>query len=449
MAKKRLIWTNLQARPEQVPPAFCDQGSGREDQPWDSFIFMAGRGAGKTRAAAEWLSWEAIRIPHSRWAIVAPTMSDAKHTCVEGESGLLSVLDRYEVRYNYVRSAPKITLENGSQLFLYSAEEPDRLRGPQFHGTWCDELGAYTRPECYNLLLPAMRLGAHPQLMITTTPKQTSLMRELINIPNPGRVIRRGTTFDNYANLPASMIENLRSRFDGTKIGRQELYGELLDNFEDALFFRGHIRANRLVEKPAQRPWYRVVVGVDPANTSNPDSALTGIVVVGISIDEHFYVLEDGSLRGQPNVWGQKAIDLAKKWSADAIILESNSGGEMVEAVVKNLDRSVRTRLVRASKGKDIRAEPVAALYATKKVHHLGPFPELEDQMCNWLPNERGPSPDRMDALVWAITDLSENISNAMRYLFATSLPCPVCSFPMGKKDSICLRCHSRRTLSN
>jgi phage terminase large subunit-like protein len=283
--------------------------------------------------------------------------------------------------------------------------------------------------------------------MITTTPKQTSLMRELINISNLGRVIRRGTTFDNHANLPASMIENLRSRFDGTKIGRQELYGELLDNFEDALFFRGHIEANRLVEKPAQQPWYRVVVGVDPANTSNPDSALTGIIVVGISIDEHFYVLEDGSLRGQPDVWGKKAINLAKKWSADAIILESNSGGEMVEAVIKNLDRSARTRLVRASKGKDIRAEPVAALYATKKVHHVGLLPELEDQMCNWLPNERGPSPDRMDALVWAITDLSENVSSAMRYLHSVSSPCAKCSFPLHWRNLNCPRCDSPQSI--
>jgi len=418
-------------------------GSGREDKPWDSFIYMAGRGAGKTRAAVEWLSWEAIRQPESRWAIIAPTMSDAKHTCIEGESGLFAALDRYEVRYDYLRSANKITLENGAQFFLYSGEEPDRLRGPQFHGAWCDELGAYSKPEIYDLLLPAMRLGAHPQLMITTTPKQTSLMRELINIPSPGRVIRRGTTFDNKANLPASMIENLRARFDGTKKGRQELYGELLDNYEEALFFRSHIDENRLDEISGQQPWYRVVVGVDPANTSNPDSALTGIIVVGVSIDRHYYVLEDGSLRGQPDIWGQRAIELATKYKADAIVLESNSGGEMVEAVIKNLDRRVKTRLVRASKGKDIRAEPIAALYATKKVHHVGPLPELEDQMCNWLPNERGPSPDRMDALVWAITDLTENYSRAMQWLHLMSVLCPRCNLPVSKEKRFCMSCNS------
>ena len=446
MAKSRLIWTNLQSRPEQVPPKFCDSGSGREETPWDSFIYMAGRGAGKTRAAVEWLVWEAIRKPDSRWAIIAPTMSDARHTCVEGESGLVAALDRYGVRYDFLRSANKITLESGSQLFLFSSEEPDRLRGPQFHGAWCDELGAFSRPEVYDLLLPTLRLGKHPQLVITTTPRQTSLMRELINIPNPGRVIRRGTTFDNKANLPESMIENLRSRFDGTKKGRQELYGELLDNFEDALFFRNHIEENRIVESPAQMPWYRVVVGVDPANTSNPDSALTGIVVVGVSADFHYYVLEDGSLRGQPNIWGQKAIDLAKKYNSTAIVLESNSGGEMVEAVIKNLDRRVKTRLVRASKGKDIRAEPISALYAINRVHHVGRHPELEDQMCNWIPNERGPSPDRMDALVWAITDLSENFSNAMLYLHNFSYPCPTCYLPVSRKTLFCDKCNSAIT---
>ena len=443
MVKTRLIWTNLHARPEQVPPSHCDAGSGREDKPWDSFIYMAGRGAGKTRAAVEWLSWEAIRQPESRWAIIAPTMSDAKHTCIEGESGLFAALDRYGVRYDYLRSANKITLENGAQFFLYSGEEPDRLRGPQFYGAWCDELGAYSKPEIYDLVLPAMRLGTHPQLMITTTPKQTSLMRELINIPSPGRVIRRGTTFDNKANLPASMIENLRARFDGTKKGRQELYGELLDNYEEALFFRGHIDANRLDRTPDQRPWYRVVVGVDPANTSNPDSALTGIVVIGISTDNHLFVLEDGSLKGQPNVWGQRAIDLAKKYKADAIVLESNSGGDMVEAVIKNLDRTIKTRLVRASKGKEVRAEPVSALYAIGKVHHVGHFPELEEQMCNWLPNERGPSPDRMDALVWAITDLTENCSSAMLWLHQMSVICPRCHLPVGKEKMFCTLCNS------
>ena len=447
MAKARLNWINNLARSEQVPPQHCLPGSGRENRPWDCFIYMAGRGAGKTRAAAEWIVWEAINKPKSRWAIIALTMSDAKHTCIEGESGLLAVLTRYGVRYDFLRTAGKVTLENGAELFLYSAGEPDRLRGPQFHGAWCDELGAYSRPEVYDLLLPALRLGEHPQMLVTTTPRPTTLMRELVNIPNPGRIVQKGSTFDNAANLPSSTLENLRLRFDGTRQGKQELYGELLDSSDDALFFRDDINRNRLDQIPAQRPYYRVVVGVDPANTSNPDSALTGIAVVGISNDRHFYVLEDGSLRGQPHVWGRKAIELAKKYNAQAIILESNSGGEMVESVIKNLDSTVRTRLVRASKGKNVRAEPVAALYAINKVHHVGLLPELEDQMCNWIPHERGPSPDRMDALVWAVTDLMENRSYAMEHLIQMSDFCPSCNLPVPKNKLFCPRCNSAFTL--
>jgi phage terminase large subunit-like protein len=262
MVKVRLLWLNQFSRKEQVPPKFCDPGSDREDQPWDTFIYMAGRGAGKTRAAVEFFSWEAMNAPNSRWAIIAPTMSDAKHTCIEGESGLLAALDRYGVRYDYLRSLGKVVIENGAQFFLFSAEEPARLRGPQFHGAWCDELAAYSRLEIYDLLLPALRLGDHPQLMITTTPRPTTLMRELINIPHPGRIVRRGSTFDNAANLPASTMENLRTRLDGTRQGKQELYGELLDASEEALFFRCHIDGHRIPEIPVQQPWYRVVVGV-------------------------------------------------------------------------------------------------------------------------------------------------------------------------------------------
>lgn len=400
-------------------------------------MYLAGRGAGKTRTAAEWLAWEAISQPNTRWAIVAPTYGDARDTCAEGESGVLSVLRRYRMLYNYNRSIGEILLTNGSRIKLFSADKPDRFRGPQHHGAWCDELAAYRYEDAWNQLQFGLRLGDHPRVFISTTPRPTKLIRALTSRDDGSVVVTRGSTFDNAKNLAASALADLKIRYEGTRLGRQELYGEIIDEVDGALWKLTLIEENRVEQLPQL---VRVVVAIDPATTSGEDSDETGIVVAGITADGHYYVLEDLTCRESPDTWARVAVNAYKKHKADRIIGETNNGGDMIESLLRQVDPTISYRKVTATRGKIIRAEPVASIYEQHRAHHVGAFARLEDQMCNYTPDSDF-SPDRLDALVWAMTDLMEGASSMMG-LAALAQFCGSCGLPAPKSATVCPNCH-------
>lgn len=393
---RRAGWVVDSARPEQLPT---------DGEDWTTWLYLAGRGAGKTRTAAEWLAWEAIRANNTRWAVVAPTFGDARDTCAEGESGLLPILNQYEMLDNYNRSIGEIRLKNGSRIKLFSADQPDRLRGPQHHGAWCDELAAWRYLETYDQLMFGLRLGDNPRTVITTTPKPLKLIRDLLERENVKVV--RGSTFDNASNLAASALVELQARYEGTRMGRQELYGEVLEDVEGALWTNALLDDTRVDSHPDLR---RVVVAIDPSGGSSDSNDWQGIVVAGEGTDGELYILADRSVRDTPAGWARAAIRAYRDFEADRIVAEKNFGGEMVESTIRQVDANVPVRMVTASRGKLQRAEPVAALYEQGRVHHVGRFPLLEDQMLTWTPAS-GTSPDRMDAMVWAITELSKNFS--------------------------------------
>ncbi len=380
------------ARPEQVPP---------DDGDWSTFLYLAGRGAGKTRAAAEWTRRMAREHPGCRIAIVARTAADVRDVCIEGESGLLAIHPPAEAPL-YEPSKRRITWRNGSQATAYSADEPDLLRGPQHHFAWADELATWQRlDDTWSNLRLGLRLGDHPRCFVSTTPRPLPLIRELLKAPTT--IVRRGSTFDNAANLAPSALAEYRSRYEGTRLGRQELFAELLDDTPGALWTRDMLDANRVKEAPQLS---RVVVAVDPAVTSGEDSDETGIVVAGRA-GEHFYVLADRSCRLSPDGWARRAVAAYDEFKADRIIAEVNNGGDLVEATIRTVRKSISFRKVTASRGKLVRAEPIAALYEQGRVHHVGGFPQLEDQLCTFAPGT-AKSPDRLDAACWALTELVE-----------------------------------------
>jgi phage terminase large subunit-like protein len=400
-------------------------------------LYLAGRGAGKTRTAAEWLAWEAIRQRNTRWAIVASTYGDARDTCLEGESGLLPILYQYGMVETYNRSNGQVILKNGSKIKLFSADQPDRLRGPQHHGAWCDELAAWRYPDAWDQLQFGLRLGSNPQTLITTTPRPTRIIKELSKRDDGSVKLVRGSTFDNAKNLAASALIELRSRYEGTRLGRQELYGEIVDDADGALWQRDQLENGRVTEHP---PLPRIVVAIDPAVTSGDNADMTGIVVAGVSNKGEYYVLEDLTMRDTPMAWARVAIDAYYRWNADRIIGETNNGGDMIESLLRQIDYNVSFRKVTATRGKLVRAEPVAALFEQNRGHMVGAFPELEDQLCNWT-IESDESPDRMDAMVWAITDLMDNQGSIMG-LAAISKFCPSCGLPNVMSASTCLYCN-------
>jgi len=424
IAARRARWAFQQARPEQVPT----------DGDWKTWLLLAGRGFGKTRSAAEWLAYQAIRHRNTRWAIVAPTFADARDTCAEGESGIVAILRDYGVLQDYNRSIGEIILTNKSRIKLYSGEEPNRLRGPQFHGGWFDELAAFKYPDAWHQYQFALRLGQHPQTIVTTTPRPVKLIKELV--ARDGVHIVRGSTFDNAANLAPSALAEFRLRYEGTRLGRQELYGEIVDTMEGALWNHDLIEQARVTEHP---PLVRIVVAIDPAVTSGNDSDETGIVVAGISSSGHYYVLEDLTTRTSPDGWARIAVDAYHRHKADRIIGETNNGGDMIELLLRQVDGTISYRKVTATRGKLVRAEPIAALYEQARAHHVGGFPALEDQMCNYTPESKE-SPDRMDALVWALTELADGAS-AIMGLSALAQFCPKCSMPVAKTATACTYC--------
>jgi phage terminase large subunit-like protein len=389
-------WTR-ERRPSQTPPP----GG------WRTWLVMAGRGFGKTRTGAEFVRDEVFHGRMGRVALVGPTAADTRDVMVEGESGLLSVCERFAFRPKYEPSKRRLTFPNGARATCYSADEPNRLRGPQHDGFWADEVAAWNDPESWDMLQFGLRLGVNPRGIATTTPKAVRVVRDLLAQVESGVVaVTGGSTYENAANLAGAFLDQIVRRYEGTRLGRQELLGELLLDVPGALWTAIGIDGDRVATHPAVEFMPRIVIGVDPAVSASEDSAETGIVACGVDELRHGYVLEDASLRGTPLEWAEAVVRCFDQWHADRVIAEANNGGLMVAQTLRTVRPGLPITLVHASRGKLPRAEPVAALYEQHRVSHVGLFPLLEDQMTSFDGTLGQESPDRMDALVWALTDL-------------------------------------------
>lgn len=391
---------SLWARDDQLPP----------DGDWRTWLLLGGRGAGKTRAGAEWVRARALGLPPwdeppaRRIALVGETMADVRAVMVEGLSGLLAIHTDRE-RPLYEPSKAQLTWPNGTIAQLYSAEDAEGLRGPEFEAAWCDEVAKWRHGErAWDNLQFALRLGPRPRQVVTTTPRPVPLLKRIM--ADPMTVIARARTADNADNLAAVFIDEITRRYAGTVLGRQELDGELVEEFSGSLWRADWIESARVQRVPELT---RIVVAVDPPVTATTQSDSCGIVVAGLGLDKRAYVLADRTLQGrEPNVWARAAIAAYAEFDADRIVAECNQGGDMVGAVLKQIDPSVPIALVRATRGKWVRAEPIAALYAEGRVAHVGRHDALEHQMLAFAADGlvAGKSPDRVDALVWALTEL-------------------------------------------
>ena len=365
---------------------------------------LAGRGFGKTRTGAELVRARVAAHTARRIALVAPTAADARDVMVEGESGLLAIAPPWD-RPLYEPSKRRLTWPNGAVATTFSADEPERLRGPQHDFAWCDELAAWRYPQAWDMLMFGLRLGEDPRAVVTTTPRPTRLIHALI--ADPKVVVTRGRTGENRANLAPAFLAQIVRRYQGTRLGRQELDAEILDDLPGALWQRGLIEAARVNATPNLQ---RVVVAIDPAAASHEHADETGIIVAGRGENGQGYVLADASGHYAPAQWARVAIAACAAHGADRIVAEVNNGGEMVEATLRMVAPGAPFGAVRASRGKAARAEPVAALYEQGRIHHVGVLAALEDQMCAFTSDfdrsAAGFSPDRVDALVWALSEL-------------------------------------------
>jgi phage terminase large subunit-like protein len=381
-------------RADQTPP----------DGDWRCWLLLAGRGFGKTRTGAEWVRAMAEGDGDLRIALVGATMAETRAIMVEGESGLLAIAPD-GMRPDFEPSLRRLTWPNGAVATLYSAAEPEGLRGPEHHIAWADECAKWEHgARAWDNMALSLRLGSAPRIVATTTPRPVPLVRRLMG--EAGIVVTRGRMADNALNLAAPYVAAMHGIYGGTRIGRQELDGELIEDVEGALWTRAMMSAAFSATAPAL---CRVVIGVDPPAGSTGDAC--GIVVAGLGEDGRGYVLADASVSGcSPDGWARAVAQAAAGWRADRIIAEANNGGQMVESVLRGADAALPVRLVHAARGKVARAEPVAALYERGRVFHAGRFPTLEDELCGLAAGGAyhgpGRSPDRADALVWALTEL-------------------------------------------
>ena len=382
-------------RPDQIPP----------EGDWANWLILAGRGWGKTRTGAEWVREQVETGRAKRIALIAETAADGRDVMVEGNSGLLSVSPPW-MKPTYEPSKRRLTWPNGAVATLFNATEPDQLRGPQFDAAWCDEPAKWRyAQETWDQLQFGLRLGTAPRVVLTTTPRPIPLVKSII--ADPRTVVTRGRTLDNANNLAPTFIKAVQDRYGGTRLGRQELDAEILDDVPGALWTRAMFDDHRQCDAPQMQ---RVVVAVDPSGNNGDDDRADeiGIVVAGKGVDGRGYLLGDYSCSLSPDGWGRRAVEAYARHQADRIIGEKNFGGDMVRFVIRTADSNVPYKDVTASRGKVLRAEPVAALYEQGRVSHLGSFPELEDQMCQFTSTGylgEG-SPDRLDAAVWALTEL-------------------------------------------
>lgn len=379
------------ARPNQLAP----------EGDWTAWVVLAGRGFGKSRSGAEWVRSQIENTGVMRAALVARTAADVRDVMVEGESGILAVCPPWN-RPKYEPSKRRLTWPNGAIATTYTGDEPDLLRGPQHEIAWCDELAAWRYPEAFDQLRFGLRLGKRPRVCVTTTPQPVKHLKELL--AEPGTVITRGSTYENRSNLAPAFFEQVIRKYEGTRLGRQELMAEILDDADGALWSRDMIDSARVRQAPEMA---RIVIGVDPAVTSGEESDETGIIVAGHGQDGEFYVMDDLTCRLSPDGWARRVVSAYDEYGAERIVAEVNNGGDFVEHVIRTIKPRISYRAVRATRGKFVRAEPIAALYEQGRVHHVGAFGTLEDQMCSFVPDSNK-SPDHLDALVWALTELAE-----------------------------------------
>jgi predicted phage terminase large subunit-like protein len=395
------------SRPEQrAPPG-----------DWNTWLILAGRGAGKTRSGAEWVrdcvcgAAPLSKGSYERIALLAETAADARDVMVEGPSGLLAI-HAPAFRPVFEPSKWRLTWPNGAVAMLFNATEPDQLRGPQHDAAWCDELAKWRyAQETWDMLQFGLRLGGDPRQVITTTPRPIPLIRDLLRRENKGVAVTRGSTYENRSNLASKFFDSIVKRYEGTRLGRQELHAELLDDIPGSLWTRAVIDASRVSRDLALPAMQRVVVGVDPAAKASNEAdktSETGIIVAALGENGRGYVLDDLSCRLSPMGWARKVIAAFDRYAADAIVVEINQGGAMVETVLRAERDGLPLRQVRASRGKAVRAEPIAALYEQGRISHVGALPVLEDQMLSFTPFgiEGNGAADRVDALVWALSDL-------------------------------------------
>ena len=391
-------WRNWGREEKQLPP---------DGLLWRNWLILGGRGAGKTRAGAEWVRaralglWPELGPRAERIAIIGPTFDEVRLVMIEGKSGLLGI-HMHDERPKYEPSKRLLTWPNGSIAQVFSADEPESLRGPQFDAAWCDELAKWKQAgDVWDMLAFALRLGENPRAVITTTPRPTLALKKLIT--DLATAVTRSRTADNRAHLAPSFWEDVQVRYAGTRLGRQELDGELIEDDPDALFRRELIEQGRVKAAPEL---VRVVVAVDPPASHGKKSNACGIICAGLGADGRAYVLDDQSVQGaRPAVWAARVVALYHARQACRVVAEVNQGGAMVEQVLREVDPQLSFRAVHASRGKRARAEPVAALYEQGRVRHAGVFPELEDEMCSAI-RDGIKSPDRLDAMVWAVSDL-------------------------------------------
>lgn len=374
------------ARDDQLPP----------DWAWFVWLILAGRGWGKTRTGAECVrGWTRM---YSLVNLIGATADDARDIMIQGESGILAICPKSE-RPRYVKSERRLDWPNGAQSLIFTADEPERLRGKQHMKLWADELGAWRYPESWDQAMMGLRLGDSPQAVVTTTPRPIRIIRDLVS--NPRNHVTRGSTYDNRANLAPDFFRDIVRRYEGTRLGRQELSAEILDDVEGALWQIGWIDAARVSDTPQL---VRVVVAVDPAATHGPTSDETGIAAAGVGDDGDFYVLHCRGYRLSPDGWARRSLDLYDQYQADRVIAERNNGGEMVEATIRNVRQEAPVETIVASRGKAVRAEPIAALYEQGRVHHVGTHADCEQQMCSFpVATDHD---DMVDALVYALSAL-------------------------------------------
>jgi phage terminase large subunit-like protein len=384
------------ARPDQLPP----------QQHWSLWIILAGRGWGKTRTGAEWVLDQVIRHNKKRIALVARTASDARDTLVEGESGILNISPPWNMPI-YEPSKRRLTWPRyKARAFTYTADEPDRLRGPNHDAAWCDELAAWRYDESWDNLKLSVRLGCDTKIAVTTTPKPIPRIKELVRRTKREAAVfmTKGSTHDNLINLSPKFRQEILASYEGTRLGRQELYAEILDDAPGALWSRADLEEYRLAKIPVELK--KVTIGVDPSvgDPATAKIAECGIQACGLGVDGHGYYLGDHSIKASPKVWAKQAVSAYHQHKADDIVAEGNNGGELVKLTIHTIDANVPVNIVYASRGKRTRAQPVSSLSEQGKIHHIGYFVETEDQLCQW--EEGDESPDRLDAYVWGFTHL-------------------------------------------
>jgi phage terminase large subunit-like protein len=411
MDPEALLWDwSVWGRPEQLEP----------EGDWNIWLVLAGRGFGKTRLASEWVREQAkyTNEGQRRFALVARTAADVRDVIVEGESGIINVSPPSE-KPHYEPSKRRLTWPNGNTATLFTADEPDGLRGPQFTHAWGDEVAAWRQtPDAagmtaFDNLRVGTRLGRNPKILVTTTPKRVPLLYKLIEESRTDRVgganvvITRGSTMDNAGNLSGAYLDTMLGVYEGTSLARQELFGEMLDDVEGALWTEEMVEAARHAIYPQSTPLR--VIGVDPSVAENPRDEC-GIVVCASTADHDLYkrqawVLEDASIHGSPDTWARKVVEMARKWGCP-VVAEVNQGGALVRNAILSIDPTIKVMEVHSKYGKALRAEPIVLAYEQQRVHHVGYLQDLESQMYSWIPESSSKSPDRVDALVHAMTAL-------------------------------------------